>query len=127
MCYDGDASAVWSEKRVRARKGHKCYECGSPIPRGFDYHRINALDDGLWSSFAVHVECLALWYFVQEEVCGGHGLIMLGGLDEELIEYGDESLETAEETGEPLPGQVSLRDIFACIRDGYAAQAQGVA
>lgn len=123
MCYDGDSADVWIETRRRARKGRTCDECGAIIARGLDYLTIALCyrEEG-WSRLSVHVECMALWRFVQKEVCGGNGLIMIGGLSDELDGY-DENIERDDE-GEPLSGQVTLADVYEAIREGHVAYAR---
>lgn len=85
MCYsDGDAADVWYERERRARKRHRCSECDAPIPIGRQYVHVSMLYDGSWDAFAVHVECMELWRFVHDVVCGGKGMIMIGGLSDEI-------------------------------------------
>lgn len=86
MCFDGESCEVWNKRAVRARKVHRCIECHRQIPRGCSYVLVSSLYDGEWLSDRLHAECDALWGFVHEVVCGGEGLIMLGGLDEEIDE-----------------------------------------
>lgn len=86
MCFDGDACTVWVETRRRARKQYACLECGSTIPNGARYVNIRSYLDS-WETMRIHVECMALWRLVRENLCGGGGLILIGGLDEELGNY----------------------------------------
>jgi len=89
MCYDGDASDAWVEEERTARKRWRCVECFAPIPVGVNYICIKTLDDGYWSTSQVHRECMKLWRKVRDELCGGRGLIMIGGLVEELSQQYD--------------------------------------
>lgn len=87
MCYVGDACDVWREELVRARKLHRCDECFAPIPVGCRHVRIGSLFEGHWDTHRVHWECRILWGAVRQDLCKGKGLIVIGGLDEELSEY----------------------------------------
>ena len=85
MCsYDGDAADLWIELERTARKPWICIECHAPIPVGVTYACIKTLMDGRWHVDQAHKECMKLWRKVQKELCGNRGMIMLGGLDEEL-------------------------------------------
>jgi hypothetical protein len=86
MCFDGDSATVWKEVDRVARKRYKCDECGAPIPIGVKYTSIGMLAEDEWSRLRVHVECLLVWRLVRDLVCDGVGLIMIGGLDQELRE-----------------------------------------
>lgn len=103
MCStDNEASAVWNERIVRARKPHRCDECHLAIPPGRHYIRIGSLYDGHWETFEKHPECDAVADWVRVHVCeahGEHGFIPVGGLDEEihnLRDYGPAMLGPGE-------------------------------
>lgn len=119
MCYDGDPADVWIVKRRRARKAYECYECSAPIPARAEYIRIKYLLEGKWDDATLHVECDALWKFVHQVVCDGEGLIMLGGLGEEIREYEENETPSWDDDGNEIPAELTLGDVFDAIRDGY--------
>lgn len=85
MCdTDMDPCDVWNETTQKARKSHRCDECGLPVTPGRLYVRVGSLYDGRWDTYRAHNECRALVRFVEKEVCGDHGSIPIGGLDEEI-------------------------------------------
>lgn len=118
MCYsDGESCDVWNEETFRARKEYRCDECFAPIPKGVKYIRIGSLYEGSWDTLRVHWECLVLWGAVRLDLCKGQGAIMIGGLDQELDEYGlrealtDEELTAKFEEEETPPAfQAEMRD-----------------
>jgi hypothetical protein len=120
MCFDGDAASVWEPIDRIARKRHKCDECRAPIPIGVKYHDIGMLFEGSWSRLRVHFECLLVWQLVREFVCGGEGLITIGGLDEELREADavhGEYIEAEDRYTTPFT------DVLTEIRETYEATA----
>lgn len=119
MCFTGDACEVFHERIVRAGKPHRCDECDAPIPRGTPYVRIGSLFEGDWSTLHVHWECMLLWRTVQADLCEGNGLIVIGGLEEELRGYDDDNCEYDKE-GEELPTAAApYRARLAAIRAKY--------
>lgn len=66
MCrYDGDweGPAFCSDVQRKARKAHKCYECGREITTGEYYHKTSGLWDGRFRMFkrCEHCEVLLRW------------------------------------------------------------------
>lgn len=59
-CYEGPEPEFFSKKTPRARKEHKCYECGELIEKGETYHRITGKWEGDLSSFTICLECEVL-------------------------------------------------------------------
>jgi hypothetical protein len=55
--YDGDPAEVFRSHVVRARKPHKCFECGAEISAGADYERVNGQWDGKWSTYSFCLPC----------------------------------------------------------------------
>ena len=99
MCSNGDASDVWDERIVVARKVHRCDQCRLAIPVGCRHVRIGSLFEGSWETLRVHVECDAVADFVRTKICeahGEHGFIPIGYLGEEIgsltSEYGETKL-----------------------------------
>jgi hypothetical protein len=85
MCFDAsEAAEVWRETPRKARRWHRCDECGTRIPAGVRYVECSGIGDGTPFRLHVHAECLSLWERVRDALCGGKGAIMIGGLDEEL-------------------------------------------
>jgi hypothetical protein len=85
MCYDDfDAAEVWTETPRRARKAHKCDECAGVILVGRRYVECSGIQDREPFRLRVHAECMALWRFVEREVCHDKGSILIGGLWEEV-------------------------------------------
>lgn len=91
MCYLADDLETWEfyrETRVqRARKAHRCCECGADIPVGEPYtYAAGGGRAGGLSSFRWHDACGELRDFVQAVMCDGEGIIPFGGLAEECGE-----------------------------------------
>ena len=115
MC-DFDGAAEFSSSCMRkARKAYRCIECHGPIPAGSRHEYTCGKAEGEFYSGRSHLECSALWHFIHRELCGGHGVMLLGGLDEEIDQYSEEDLDA---DGEPT-GDPTLRDIWDAIREGY--------
>jgi hypothetical protein len=55
-----DEATIWRESKVRARKEHRCCECGEPIPPGMEYGRATSLYEGGWSTHSRCSACLIL-------------------------------------------------------------------
>jgi hypothetical protein len=55
---DGDPAELWEEMTVRARKPHRCCECGSVIPIGARYLYVKGLADDEWFRYRT---CLPCW------------------------------------------------------------------
>lgn len=116
MCaYDGDEPAdVWNETRPRARKEHRCEECGGAIPKGVFYRRVAVLGDGHWTTYRVHLECAELAHLLGDLMCDGNAAIgqMLEHLSESGIECEppeiDDALVIYAHVPVPLP---TLRDV----------------
>ena len=78
-CYcDYDPADVWDERRHRARKAHKCYECNETIDPGDDYIRISYLSEGQWGHHKMCEYCEHDWQVVRD---AGH-CYLVGGLAE---------------------------------------------
>ena len=76
-----DYSTIWRERLVKARKEHKCCECGGKIQPGEQYGYAEALYDGEWTTWKRCPSCLvlaelagtlagecALWGLLREQV-----------------------------------------------------------
>ncbi len=96
---DGDTCDVWEERQVRARKRHRCHECGGHIEAGTNYRRIDSLYEGTWAHHRVCEPCWEVWERFSRE----HGsLIVLNTLEEMLVECVDYNEGSAEQWGRDL-------------------------
>lgn len=56
----GDFDSSWSfsnSRIIKARKDHKCYECGRPINKGGMYHYFSGLCEGDFSDYHTCLDC----------------------------------------------------------------------
>jgi hypothetical protein len=113
MCFTGENgwASVYEISFHRARKPHKCCECGGPIPAGARYEYLFMVFDGEADGYHTHLECAAFWKFAIKELCNDEGTRQVMGLRDELGEYGG--------YGEDEDGEPGLLDILDAIRDGY--------
>ena len=73
MCMIDNADepfTAFHEVRRRARREHKCNECGRTIGVGESYHRAGALYDSRWTTYRTCAHCDVLRQWVQHN-CGG--------------------------------------------------------
>ena len=56
--YDGDPNEFYSESLVRARKAHKCCECGRSIAPGETYERVSGKWGGAIDTYKTCPHCL---------------------------------------------------------------------
>ncbi len=93
-CYcDYEPSAVWIEKKVRARKPWKCGECGGAIKAGEVYHRVKSLYDGDWSTLRRCGDCMVIACDLDQATKAHGGCVcnLWGGMVEEMLELKRES------------------------------------
>jgi hypothetical protein len=95
VCDCGDPPEVWRQTDHKARKPHKCNECGSYILIGEKYRYTFGIWEGDPSTHHACLRCIAIYEYVR-------GLVpcacwMLGNLHQEL-------LETAREYARESPG-----------------------
>lgn len=88
---DYDAAQVYNEKTVKARKEHKCCECGETIQRGESYEYVSGLWDGSWDHYRTCEMCVR----IRDDLCCG-GFIF-GELRETIWEAFDFDYVTGEE------------------------------
>lgn len=123
MCSDDfDPPEFYSQSQPSARKQHRCYECHRAIPVGEVHRLIAGKWEGVFSSMRIHEACWELRGFIEDVVCGGHGSISLGGLDEEISEAGqyiDCDHDAWEEAGLEPPNP--LEEVFNFIKASYPA------
>lgn len=77
QCYcDYDSPQVYSSKIVKARKEHRCYECGRTIKAGERYESAFGVSDG--DTYQPHTcgDCVDIRQFIQNNIpcfCWAHG------------------------------------------------------
>lgn len=79
MCscdYDGCECDLVKIERRKARKAHRCVECGEPIEPGTYYEHARCLCEGEWSSDATCIPCSR----IRKNFCAP-----IGALRDELI------------------------------------------
>lgn len=81
---DAEAGACWSEKRVVARKKHRCDECFKPIAQGQSHGRASNVSDGRWNTCPA---CMALAEWVALVL---NGCPLWGGLSDFVMQANDE-------------------------------------
>lgn len=83
MCmFDGDGGVVLSDEHPRARKAHRCGECGRRIEPGETYRKTSVIGDGFYSGkTCAHCEPAAEWLLKN---CHGY---IFGGVHEDLREH----------------------------------------
>lgn len=67
---DAEAPTVYREDDVKARKQHKCCECGGIIQIGEIYHLHSGLWDGEWGHFKVCLDCDAIMHEINAKIKG---------------------------------------------------------
>lgn len=55
--FDGDAASVFNSHVLKARKAHRCYECGEIIRTGDRYERVSGKWDGKWDTYRFCLPC----------------------------------------------------------------------
>lgn len=86
---EGEPFDVCSAKTVRARKEHRCCECGDPISVGDLHEHVRGLCDGAWGSWRTCARCLNVrtdyfgnWTFglMREDFQAEHGFDYVDGI-----------------------------------------------
>lgn len=76
-CYcDYDPADIYRASKPRARKRHKCEECGAPILPGEQYERVFGVWEGYASTHKTCARCFDLRQWVQNSIpcfCWAHG------------------------------------------------------
>jgi len=94
-CDFSDPAVFLSERRVAARKRHRCGECGASIAPGETYERVSGLQGGEFWTCKTCPRCLALVDWIRAHIpcfCREYG-----GLSEMLEGY----VEAAREADAP--------------------------
>ena len=55
------------DREPRARKDHRCYECGRVIPKGETYHKQTGIFDGDPYTWKAHKQCAKLYWALNRE------------------------------------------------------------
>ena len=78
--YDHDGPTVCTTRTRRARKPHRCCECGEEIRPGEQYEAVRGLWEGYWDSYATCLTCVR----IRRDYCPCGWIY--GGLRETLME-----------------------------------------
>jgi dUTP pyrophosphatase len=99
MSCDAISPSCFTSATRRARKQHRCGECGQPIAVGDRYQYVSGIWDGSPDSHRTCIRCAAVrdWLQAQPEACG---CVPLGELTDTLDEYA-EWFGHAKWTGDP--------------------------
>lgn len=128
MCDDtGDPPEFFCVTMPKARREHRCCECRRLIPTGEVYVRSSGKWDSGVQAFRRHLACAELVEFIEEVVCGGHGYVYFGGLQEEIHEAGqylDQDHDAWEAAGLEVPNP--LMEVLDFIKSSYPAWTLGV-
>lgn len=118
MCMIEDADYAWTllaDETPRARKAHRCDECGRTIRPGETYRKIVGVSpeyDGLDKiKQCAHCQAAATWL---QEVCGGY---LYGQIREDLEQHWSESPDYRSPT---------LRALIDGMRRGWSEGAEPV-
>jgi len=65
-CEDAEPCEVWDERRRRAAKAHRCYECKETIEPKDEYLHISTLHDRRWSAFTICEYCAHDWRVLRD-------------------------------------------------------------
>lgn len=55
--YDGDSATCYTERIVKARVSHQCYECRETIPAGASYNRVSGKWYDGWEVYRFCLPC----------------------------------------------------------------------
>jgi hypothetical protein len=86
MAAYGDRCDVWREWTPRARKEHKCGECGRTIATGEQYRQTKALFERMWTAAKQCAHCMVLADWLVQE-CGAY---LTQGIVEDFAEHAAE-------------------------------------
>ena len=84
ICIDdlnGDVMTYHTTKEVRARKAHRCTECGDVIPKDAIYEYVRGICDGEWVIYKTCMTCTRIRRDLFK--CG----YIYGGLWDDLAEH----------------------------------------
>lgn len=103
MCFiDNEPPDVFEAAVRRARKRHRCYECGEPIEPGERYEHAAGKWDGEWLAFRTCARCLYLRRRIadveESHGCrGGEAWCPFGELRESVPYYAENGVEWIDE------------------------------
>ena len=64
-CDVGESAAFCATTMRRARKDHRCYECGDTIEPGETYEVIEGMWDGSFETYKTCSGCVAAWSILE--------------------------------------------------------------
>jgi hypothetical protein len=76
MCSDYEPCTIFNRTSPKARKPHRCNECGRDIQASERYERIESLFEGVWSTVKVCAHCGVGMDWLSAE-CGGYPIGMV--------------------------------------------------
>lgn len=118
MCNgDDNPPEGFCETKPKARRSHRCCECGRLIPSGEVYVRSWGKWDGNIGTYRQHVDCHELLDWISVNLCGGE-MWSFTSLRDELGEYGPD-LYADGNPDKPLAVEAHAR--MAAIEARYAA------
>jgi len=92
---DFDPCTIWRDEPRRARKAHRCSDCGGTITAGETYRSLAMLFDGEWSTAKRCADCQFMVHEVERtfmQKCGGTWCLYIGDLPlswDDLMEGAD--------------------------------------
>lgn len=95
MCVDYDPPTVWRNQMRRARKAHRCGECGREIASGETYEVCAGLSEGVWYDGKTCEHCVAAREWLMR-ICSGY---LVGYVKEELAEHVGEAFWRSDDKG----------------------------
>lgn len=119
MCSGSDNPPEFMDvTRPKARKQHRCCECGLPIPVGEVYIKSLGKWDGDFGQYVQHVACHELLQWISDQFCGGE-MWSFGELRQELSEYRPEHF-SAEREPDLRALAVTALERWAIIQGTYS-------
>lgn len=118
MCngYDNPPETL-TETRPKARKQHRCCECGLPIPVGTVYVHTWGVWNREPNTYKQHGECRALLQWISDTFCDGE-MWSFTTLTDELGEYGP-GIYADDDPAKP--DAVMAHAWWAAIQDQYGS------
>jgi hypothetical protein len=83
----GERYAVYHQTCIRARKQHKCNECGRMIASGEPYRRTSGLLDGSWTTNKVCQHCTIAANWLMDNCSGYLDRVVYEDINQHASEY----------------------------------------
>lgn len=93
MCECGEMPSTFRETRPKARRDHKCCECGGMIRAGEVYRSVWGVWDSEQRTYRTCVDCLGLHDWAESD--GGELCTTFGNLHVDVLDFMHESGEAA--------------------------------